>query len=182
MVKVLSPMIKSKLAFLQMQIEGAFVDPAKTDETGFRIAPESFNPVHMRTTSDKFIFAVIDAEMFSLSHIDQPVIASPPIRIAHTVHGNLPTNNRLQRRLSAVRDKFRVDLSIALENPKDDRLAVRPSSAFPFNAARSKGRFIDFDFATERRLGFAEFSNPLSKSPNIPIDRVAVQPSQEGNL
>ncbi|MCA9497645.1 MAG: hypothetical protein KC588_00480 [Nitrospira sp.] len=118
-------MIQSKLAFFQMHIEGSFVDPAKTDETGFRMTPESFNPVHRHTTSAHFIVAVIDAELLAKSHIASTVIASPPIRIDHTIPCHLPSNNRLQRGFSTIRDQFRIDLSIALENPKDARLTVK---------------------------------------------------------
>lgn len=73
-----------------MPIEGALVDPTKTDETGIYIAPESFECIHMRTTSHEFIFAVIDAEIFPIAHIDQHVIASSPIRIDHTIHRTFP--------------------------------------------------------------------------------------------
>ena len=111
--------------FFQMHIEGSFVDRTKTDETGFRMTPESFNPVHMRTTSDQFILAVIDAELFALSHITPTVLASSPIRMDHTLPGIFSRTCRLHRRLSAVRDKCRVDLSIALKNPQDARLTVK---------------------------------------------------------
>ena len=142
-------------------------------------SPKILNAIHLRTTSDEFIVAVIDAKVPPISDIDQAVIAPPPIRIDHTIHGHLPSNNRLQRGFSAVRDQFRVDLSIALENPKDDRFAIRSSAALPFNPTRPKGRFISFDLASERRLGFTDVSNALSQSVNISIDRVAIQPSQE---
>lgn len=175
-------MIESKLAFFEMPIEGAFVDPTKTDEPGFGIAPTSFNAIHLRSTADEFIVAVIDAKVPPISDIDQTVIAPPPIRIDHTIQCHLPSNNRLQPGFSTIRDQFRIDLSIALENPKDDRFAIGSSAALALNPTSTNVRCIDFDLATERRLGFADESNALSQSVNIAIDRVAIHPSQERNL
>ncbi len=59
-------MIESKFIFLQMQIEGSFVDPSESGETSFRKAPEAFNPVHMRSAAHTFILAMIDSEMFAV--------------------------------------------------------------------------------------------------------------------
>jgi len=170
-------MIDSKFAFFQMKVERSFCDPSETDEPSFRVPPKAFDPVHMRSASHKLIFAMGNPEMFAVPHIYQAIIASPPIRIDHAVQGDLSPNNRLQRGLSTIWNEFRVDVPIPLEDPKDNGFAICSSSSFPLNAARSKIRFIDFDLATERRLGFAEFGNTLSKSPNISVDRVTVHPS-----
>jgi hypothetical protein len=109
------------------------------------------------------------------------VIAAPPIRIDHAVQGDLPTNNRLQRGFSTIRDEFGVALSITLENSKNDRLAVGASALFSFDATGSKIGLIDFDLAAEGRLRFAECRDAFSNSPDLPVDGVAVQASQESN-
>ncbi len=156
--------------------------PAESEQPGFGEPPEALNPVYMDSTSDKLIPAMINPEMLTITHIDQAIIASPSIGIDDAIQGDLPTNNRLQRGFPAIWDEFGVDLPIALENAKDNGFAVCPSSSFPFNAARPEVRFINFDLATERRLGFTDLGNTLAKSSHITVDRVAVQPSQEGHL
>jgi hypothetical protein len=175
-------MIESKLTFFQMPIEGLFPEPSNPEEPCFGIPPEALNPIHMRAVPDKFIFAVIDAEMFPIPHIDQAIIAAPPIRVDHTVQGHLPTNNPLQRGFSTVRDEFGVALSLPLKQAKDDGLAIGTSSSFPFDVTSTKVGLVDFYFASERRLRFTEFVDTCSKSRDRPIDRIALQSHQEGHL
>ena len=85
MVKVLAVMIESKFTFLQMQVNRLFVNPPESGKPGFRIASETFNPVHMGAASHKFLSSMMDAEVFAVPHIDQPIIPSPPIPINHTI-------------------------------------------------------------------------------------------------
>ena len=175
-------MIESKFTFLQMQVEGSFLDPTESEQARFGKTPEALNPIHMDSASDKFILPMIDSKMFAIAHIDQPIVPTPSIRIDHTVKGNLATNNRLQCGFPAVSNEFGVDLPIALENAKDDRFAVGSTAPFPLDTSCAKIRFIHFDLACKRRLSFTEFCDSFSKSLHIPVDRVAVQPSQEGHL
>ena len=169
-------MIEAKFTFLQMPVERPFVDPAESEETRFRKAPESLNAVYMHSAAHKFILPMIDPKMFAISHINQAVVPAPSIRVDHTVQSNPPTNNRLQRGFPAVRYKLGVDLAMALENAKDDRFAVRSTSSFPLNASCPKVGFIYFDLTRKRRLGFTEFGNPFPKSMNIAVDRMAIHP------
>ena len=182
MLQVLSSMIESKFTFLPMQVEGTFVDAAEADETGFRIAPKPFNPIHMGTASHKFILALIDAKMFAIAHIDQAIVPSPPIRINHAVQGNLTPNYRLQRGFPAVRNQFGIHVAIPLEKSKDDGFAVRPASAFPFNTVRSKVGFIDFHFAAERRLRFTKMRDAFPNRQQIPIHGIPIQARQKSHL
>ncbi len=117
-------MIEAKLTLLQVEVEGTFMNPSKAEQPRFGKTPETLNPIHMDTASDKFIPAMIDPEMLPIAHINQPVIPSPPIRVDHTVQGDLPANNRLQRGFPAVRYEFRVDVPIALEDAKANSFAI----------------------------------------------------------
>lgn len=152
MVEVFSSMVKSKFRFVQMQVEDAFVEAA--EEACFRKAPKPFNPVARNPASSKFTLAKIDMEMLSLSHLNPPIVSSPPIRIHHTRKGHFARNNRLPGRYTTVRHEFRVDLSIPLKERGDDGVAVGPTSPLPLDTARSKVGFIHFDLPTERRVSF----------------------------
>ena len=168
-------MIESKFTFFKVQVEGALMDPSETDETSFCIPPEAFDPIHMRAAADKLIFAMIDAEMFPIPDIDQPIVPAPSVRINDAIQGDLPSNAPLQRGFSAIRDEFRVDVPIALENPKDDGFSIRPAAPFAFDAPRANVGFIDFDLAAKGRLCFTKFCDAFSKTSHIPIDRIAIQ-------
>ena len=123
------------------------MNPTESEQLGFDEPPEALHPIHMDSTSDKFIPAMSDSEMLAIAHIDQTVIPAPAIRVDDTVQRDLAANNCLQRGVPAVGNKFRVDLPMALENAKDDRFAGRSSASFSFHAARPKVRFLDFDLA-----------------------------------
>jgi len=51
----------------------------------------------MRFASDKFIFTVMDSEMFVITNIYQTIIASPAIGMNHTVYIHTSPYERLQR-------------------------------------------------------------------------------------
>ena len=78
-------MIESKFTFFKVSVEGALMDPSETDKSSFCIPPEAFDPIHMRAAADKLIFAMIDAEMFPIPDIDQPIVSAPSVRINETL-------------------------------------------------------------------------------------------------
>jgi hypothetical protein len=165
-----------------MEREGLFVDPSESEETRFRKAPEAFHPVHMCATPHKFIFAMINPEMFAVPHINQAILPPPPIRIDHTVQGDLASNNRLQCGFSTVMDQFGVDLTVPLENAKDNCFPIRPSYPFSFEASCAKIGFIDFHLSAEGRLTFTKLRDVFSHSSYIPVHGIAIQSCQEGHL
>jgi len=175
-------MIESKFTSFEVQVERSFMDPPETDKPSFRAPQEAFNPVHMRSPPDKLILAMIDSKISNIPDIDQSILPAPPVRIDHAVQGDLPANNRLQRGFSAVRNEFRVDLLIPLEDPKDNGFPIRPAAPFSFDPSSPKVGFIDFHFSAERRLGFREFRNACSNNPHIPTHGIANQSGQESYL
>ena len=130
----------------------------------------------MDSAADKLIPAMIDPGMLAIAHIHQPIKSAPPFEVNHTFQRDLAANNRLQRGVTTLWDDFGLDLTIALEDAKNDRFPIRPATSFSFNATRPKVGFINFNLAAERRLGFTEFTDTLAKSSGISIDRVAINP------
>ena len=80
-VEILASMIEPKLTFFEMQVEGGQSLATETNESCFCMAPDAFCPVDVSTTFSKFILAVIDAQVFAVTHIDQAVIATPTVRV-----------------------------------------------------------------------------------------------------
>ena len=86
-----------------MQFEGARVHAAKANQPGLGIAPEAFNAVDVSMPLGKFVLAVIDAEMLSVTNINQAVVTTPAVRVDDAFEFDLATNNRLQRGFRAIR-------------------------------------------------------------------------------
>jgi hypothetical protein len=65
-------MIKSKLGFLQMQVEGGWAEAAKLDQPGLGDAPEVLNAVDMRLAVDEHLVLVPE-------FVQQPTAIGVPI-------------------------------------------------------------------------------------------------------
>ena len=128
-------------------------------QPGFGKAPEAFNAIDVGSTSDKFILPMINTQVLAIADIDQAVITAPTIRIDDAIQGNTAPDNSLVRGFTAVWDDLGVDTTVTLEYPKDSRLAECATSPFAFDSTGAEVRFIDFDFASERRLEFTIFCN-----------------------
>jgi hypothetical protein len=94
------------ITFFQMHLVDSGVNPSEAEGTVLCKSPESFNPVHMHSASKKFTLAMLDPEMFATPSINQALVPPLSIRIDRTVKSDFPTNNRLQREFSAVREEL----------------------------------------------------------------------------
>ena len=159
-----------------------FIHTPKSVQTGLGEAPEALNPIDMSLASNELILTVIDAQVPAVSDINQAVIAPPAIGIDNAVQGDAASDNPLQRRLSAVRDDFCVDAAVTLEHTEDGRLTKGAASSLALDAPGAEVGFIHFDLAREWRLGLAIFSDALTYSSQITVDRIAVQARQGSNL
>lgn len=151
-------MIESKFTFLEVEVEGSFIDTSERTKPNFRPPPGAFEPIHMRSSAYKLILAMIDVEMFPLPNIDQPIVPLPHFRIDGVVQDDLPSNNRLQHGVSAVRDEFPVDLSISLGNTKNEGFSLRPSDSFSFDTSCPQVEITDFPLSAKRLIEFHRIS------------------------
>ena len=92
-------MVEPKLTLFQMQVEGTRIHAAKANKPGLGIAPEAFNAVDVSMPLGKFVLAVINAEVLSVTNINQAVVTAPTVRVDDAFEFDLATNNRLQRGL-----------------------------------------------------------------------------------
>ncbi len=88
-------MIKTKFSFLQMPVKGGFGNPIEFEQTAFCIAPKTFNAIDMTMARGKFIFLMLNPEMFIITKIDQAVIATPAVSMENRLHLSFSANNGL---------------------------------------------------------------------------------------
>lgn len=59
------------------------------------MAPKPFNTVDVVTTFGKLILAVVNTKVFTITNIDQTIIAAPAVRVDDTFKLYFAANNRL---------------------------------------------------------------------------------------
>ena len=74
-------MIESKLAFLQVQIEGLFGYSSELREPHLSPSPKVFNTVNVIVTICKLIVSMLDSIVFLIAKINQSVVSFKAVRI-----------------------------------------------------------------------------------------------------
>ena len=64
-----------------MQIKRLFMHPAEPGQSILGKAPEPFDSVNVSMAFNKFIAAMIDPQMLSITQIHQSVIAAPTVGV-----------------------------------------------------------------------------------------------------
>ena len=77
------PIIESKLALFEMQVESLFPDAVKLPQAGFREAPKALNTVDVTLASGELIRAVMYAKVLLEAKVHQAVVALPAIGMNH---------------------------------------------------------------------------------------------------
>jgi hypothetical protein len=152
-------MIKPKLTLFQVQMKGGFIHTTKPTEPCLCITPKTLNTIDMRFFLNKLMAPMVDAKMFLVSQINQPIITPPSSRMNDTFKLNTPPDDGLKRLSGAteagsdqrvtfglaIGDDFSIDLPISFENTKDYRLAQCPPPSSAINATSTKITFINFN-------------------------------------
>ena len=162
-------MIESKLSFLEMQIEGTLGQAVELGHTSLCIAPETFDTVDVPFARGELIGPVVDSEMLVKADIHQPVVTKPAIRMDNRSRVDVASDNPLQCGLGAVRHDFCVDHTLALEQTKDNRLAVGTTPTSTSNTVGTEVGLIHFNRTVQRRSLFTGFSQSLA---NLQVDRI----------
>ena len=127
-------------------------DAMKLPETMFGITPEALDAVDMcRAAHELAALPMVDSEVLRVAHVNQTVIATPPIRIDDRFRSDAATNNGLKSGLFAVRHNLCVDLAVTLQETEDDGLTRGPAPPLAANPSGTEVRLIDFDFAGRER-------------------------------
>lgn len=175
-------MIKPKFTFFQMKIKKIFINASEFSKAGLCICPEALDSVYMRFPFDKLVVSMPHPVMFLISQINKTGIASPCVGMYYALRVNSASNYALQRCFSAIRDYFRINASMSLENAKNYCLSVGSPSSFAFNSSRSKITFIYFYYSRKGKRLFTINSYFLSNRLNIFIDGLSAYACNFRNL
>jgi hypothetical protein len=135
-----------------MQIERFFIHTPEPGESRFGISPKAFDSINMTFIMNKLILSMVHSEMFLVSEINEPIVASPAVRMDNTFEVHTTPDYRLQCGSLAVRNYLSKDTSIAPEDTEHNCFTESPSASFALNATSAKETFINFNLSRKRRL------------------------------
>lgn len=174
--------VEAPLTFLEVQVEGVFVDAFQSVEPHFGVAPERLDAVDVRTTTHELIVSMRHTEVFLEPEIHEAIVASPAVAVDDAPHVHTTPNHSLQRPFPGIGHNLRVDPAIPLEDPEDDRLPPCTTPTFATDAAGTEVRFVSFHLSTERSLMLTILCHAPSGEACVPVDRIAVEVRQPGDF
>ena len=86
----------------------------------------------------KFIVRMLDAEVFLVSQIDEPVITSPTIGMNDAFKVYTSTYDALESGSGAIRNDFRLDVIIAFEQAENNGFPRAPRPLMPLTRRAPK--------------------------------------------
>ena len=88
--------IKTKLAFFQMEIEAMLVNATEANQSSLGKGPKAFYPIDMRILVSKLVGPMLNAKVLLIAQIYQPVVPSPAVRVNNTFKLHTATNYPLE--------------------------------------------------------------------------------------
>jgi len=164
-------MVEPEFALFQVPFEGLFGDAIERRQAAFSQAPKRLNAIHMRLASSQFVVAMIDPKVLVKADVYPPIIPTPAIGMDDTGDVRLAPNNGLQCGFGGIGDDFGVDAIAALEQTKDDGLAIGSPPAFAANPSCAKVRFIGFKRTGQWRALGTPLANAFANTQVNGIDR-----------
>ena len=121
--------VVAPFTLFEVKLEVRF-DAIEFHEPTLGETPESFDAIDVSFAFDKG-GALLDANMFVIAYIDQPIIADPQIRMQDASRIDPAANDLLERLLATIRDNFGVDPASSFVDAKD-RLLVSGTAFSPW--------------------------------------------------
>ncbi len=182
MIHVFATVVESPFAFFEMQIEQMFVNASETVQPDLCEAPEGLDTVDVRLAPHKLTLAVLDAEVLLVAEVHKAVIASPAVRMDDAADIHPSSNNGLQTASLHIRDDFRVDLPVALEESEDNRLSTCAAPALAPHATRTEVGFVHLNLTAHRRSPFRIFRNLPADCFEIAVHRHSADAGELGDF
>ena len=185
MVEALASVVESELALLEVVDESVGVHASQACQSGLGVAPEAFDAVDVVAAdvrAAELALAVIDAKMFLVADVYQPVVALPAVGADDGVQGHFaaycPQNNVFR----AVGDRLGVDVSLAFVDAKDRDLPCGAPGTHALDAARSEVRLINLDGAGEGLLVLTRLGHEHADAGQQTVGGVAVEAGELRDL
>jgi len=174
--------IEPEFTFFEVQVEEFLVHAAELRQAAFREAPEAIDAVDGHDPAHELIAPRSDFEEPAVPHIHQAIIATPAVRGQHTVQAYPPADKGLQRGFLTVRHDLGGHLAVAVEQTEDDGFAEGAAPAPAPHAARTEGRFINFNVAAHRLDLIAVPSHAPAQRSQMAVDGHTAETGQGGYL
>ncbi len=95
---------------------------------------------------------MLDAEVFLVSQIDEPVITSPTIGMNDAFKVYTSTYDALESGSGAIRNDLRIDVIIAFEQAENNGFSACSTASDAPDPASAEVAFINLDFPFDGRL------------------------------
>lgn len=168
-IEVTATMIKSEFRFLEVQQKVSGGDAVELDDAPLGEAPEGLDAIDVRFSVGEFVLTMIDSQVLGIADIDESMVATPAVRVNHTLQTHLAANHLLQRLFPGIRDNFREDPTVAFEDSEDDCFATCSATTFTTHPLGAEVRLIDFDLSQVRGLPLTLLKDSLA---NLQVDVV----------
>ena len=171
-------MIEPPFTFFKMQDESVFRHSPELCEACFGVTPKTFDAVDVVRPVGELVFAMFDAEVFVITHIDKPVVSPPSVGVDDAGNVGFAQNDALERCFGTIGDDFGVDAALAFEEAEHDGFAVGAAAAAPTHAFRPEVRLVNFDDAGLSCHFSAFLGDRLAQEHVIAVDGVDVKPAK----
>jgi len=152
----------------------------KLHEPPLCIRPKGFDAIDVSSAVGKLVLSMVNTIMLFIAQINQAIVATPGVGMDHAVRINAAPNDGQQRLSGTVGYDLRIDSAPSLEDAEDRCFAIGASTPFAFDALGAKVGFIDLDFSLEGRALFTKLGDPLPDPMQVTVDRVPIQPGDNG--
>src|ERR1700733_4909028 len=138
-------------------------------QASFGEAPKTLDAIDMVLADGKLVSLMVPPQMFLVAHVDQAVVTAPTIGVDDRLEADTAQNSLAERLSPAIGNDLGIDITVALEDAKHDRLASRPTAALAADASRAEVTLIDFDFPSQGVLRLTPASHLASQ---LEVNRV----------
>ena len=106
---------------------------------------------------------MLDAEVFLVSQIDEPVITAPTIGMNDAFKVYTSTYDALEGGSGAIRNDLRIDVIIAFEQAENNSFPSGPTASDASYPTSAEVTFINLNLALYRGFGLAEMGYTLAE-------------------
>ena len=107
---------------------------------------------------------MLDAEVFLVSQIDEPVITSPTIGMNDAFKVYTSTYDALESGSGAIRNDLRIDVIIAFEQAENNGFSACSTASDAPDPASAAVALIHFNFAADRGFGLTIAGDSFPKA------------------
>ena len=123
--------LKRNSVSFKCKIKHLLADSFYFAQPKFCVGPKGLDTIDMRLLIRKLVAAMFNTIVLCITNIHKAMVATPSIRMNDAIQTDFAPYYRLQRTFSGIRNDFRVDQPLRLNNPNMIVLLPAPRPRFP---------------------------------------------------